>query len=315
MSEKQKIIIILGPTASGKTALSIDIARKYNNYIISADSRQIYTDMNIGTAKPKGIHQSINTGIQDLDNAYYIDNIPHFLIDFITPDTKYSLSDWQQQTKTLLDSENVKDKFSTPMIVGGTGLYINSITDEYSIPSGKTDEALRLFLDNKSLEELQQDLLKQCPQTYKIIDKNNKRRVVRALEYVMTNKQPFIGVKNKANSKYDILQIGIQVDREILYQNINKRVDKMISDGLIDEVKNLITKYPPTLPSLSGIGYTEIISYLHNEITLDTAIEKIKQHSRNYAKRQMTWFKRNNRIKWIENLGDAINLTDKFLAR
>ena len=310
---KQKIIIISGPTASGKTELSLALAAKYNSFIISADSRHIYKDMDIGTAKADGKNKNINTGLDDITTAYYIDNIPHFLINSIEPNTDYSLSDWQKQTNNLLSSGVLKQQYKLPMIVGGTGLYINSITDEYILPEGETDEQLKHFLNEQSLEKIQQQLKEKSLETYESIDIHNHRRVVRALEYVLTNKKPFIPQKNTNANQYDILHLSITTDKEGLYNNINKRVDDMVTKGLIAEVENLLKKYDKNLPSLSGISYAEIIEYLDNKITLDEAIDKIKQHTRNYAKRQITWFKRDNKIKWIENLDEAEEAIEKFI--
>ncbi len=310
---KQKIIIISGPTASGKTEISLALAKKYNSYIISADSRQIYKNMDIGTAKTNGEDKVYETGIDDIKTAYYIDDIPHFLINSITPNTDYSLSDWQKQANDLLNSETLQKQFSIPMIVGGTGLYINSITDEYILPKGETDEQLRHFLNEQPLEKIQQQLKEKSIETYESIDIHNHRRIVRALEYVLTNKKAFIPEKNTNANKYDILHLGIKTDREYLYNNINKRVDTMVTNGLVNEVENLLKNYDKNLPSLSGIGYAEIIEYLDKKISLDEAIKKIKQHTRQFAKRQITWFKRDNKIKWISGMDEAAKQIEKFI--
>jgi len=325
---KQKIIIISGPTASGKTEISLSLAKKLNTYIISADSRQVYKKMNIGTAKPAGQHRAVNNDNMGVDalnrddkqdkikittDAYYIDNIPHFLIDHVNPDTNYTLADWQTEAEELLDSKKLKNDFKIPMIVGGTGLYINSLTDDYSLPTGNIDEQLRHFLSEQPLEKLQEQLKNKSLETYEYIDLDNKRRVVRALEYIMTNNKPFLPEQKNQAEKYDIVHLSINIDRDELYNRINKRVDDMIAQGLVTEVENLLKKYDKNLPSLSGIGYAEIIDYLDNKIDLPTAVEKIQQHTRNYAKRQLTWFKRDNKIVWVKNLDEAEKKINKFL--
>lgn len=281
MSIKPKIIVIVGPTASGKTSLAIKLARRYHGQIISADSRQIYRGMNIGTAQP---------------NKKQLLQIKHHLIGCINPDQPFSLADFIQLANkkiTYLLSKNI-----TPIIVGGTGLYISALIDNYQLPSGKIDLELRKKLAKKTPQQLMTLLRKKDPQTAQIIDQNNKRRLVRALEYVLTNKKSFSANQQKKTSDYQYQIIGLNPGKEKLEHNIRLRTKEMIKNGLVAETKKLLKKYSASLPALQTIGYQEIIQYLDNKISLTQAEELINIHTRQYAKRQMTWFKRDPRIKW-----------------
>ena len=281
MSIKPKIIVIVGPTASGKTSLAIKLARRYHGQIISADSRQIYRGMNIGTAQP---------------NKKQLLQIKHHLIGCINPDQPFSLADFIQLANkkiTYLLSKNI-----TPIIVGGTGLYISALIDNYQLPSGKIDLELRKKLEQKTPQQLMTLLRKKDLQTAQIIDQNNKRRLVRALEYVLTNKKSFTANQQKKTSDYQYQIIGLNPGKEKLEHNIRLRTIEMIKNGLVAETKKLLKKYSASLPALQTIGYQEIIQYLDNKKSLTQAEELINIHTRQYAKRQMTWFKRDPRIKW-----------------
>ncbi len=310
----KKLVVILGPTASGKTKLSLRLAKKLHSYIISADSRQVYKEMNIGTAKPIGSIKYKVSNIKGDEKKYYIDDIPHYLIDIINPDQEFTLADWQKSTNDILSrGHGTNSDLSIPFIVGGTGLYISSIINNYQLPTGKTDQELRNKLQKLNIEELLPKLEKLDPITYQKIDQKNKLKIVRALEYTMTNNRSFYQNTKKQPSPYNILQIGIDIPRAKLYGRINNRVDKMMTEGLVEETKKLLKKYSLESPSMSGIGYQEIIQYLNQELTLEQATDKIKQHTRNYAKRQMTWFKKDSRIKWVKNYSEAEKLVGKFI--
>ncbi len=309
MSVNDRVIVILGPTASGKTNLSIELAQKYNAYIISADSRQVYTGMDIATGKITGSWKQINS-----QNIFVAHDIPHFLIDCIDPNKEFSLSDWQKLTLQIINNKSHITDGKVPIIVGGTGLYISSIVDNYQLPKSKTDKELRAQLEALSLKDLLHDLEQLDPKTFEVIDHANKRKVIRALEFAKQTNQSFTQSAQQSDSPYDILQIGIEIPREALYEKINNRVDHMFKNGIIEEAQQLITNYSIDLPSMSGIGYHEIKQYLDGNISLEQAKSNIKQHSRNYAKRQLTWFKRDSRIKWITNIEQAEALIDAFLA-
>ncbi len=291
-----KLIVILGPTASGKTGLAIKLAEKYNGEIISADSRQIYKEMTIGTAKPT----------KDETEA-----IKHHLVDCIKPNHNFTLDEFIKKANRRIKS--IQRKGKVPFLVGGTGLYISAIVNNYDLPKGKIDLGLRKRLESKSKKELFEYLKELDPDTASIIDKENPRRLIRALEYVIINKKSFTNNQKTNNSPYNILQIGIALDQPELNKRIEERTNQMIDQGLAKETQKLIDKYDNTLPSLNTIGYQEIIQYLNEEIDLNQAIDLIKTHTRQYAKRQITWFKRDKRINWINFQWQADSLVNKFL--
>lgn len=288
-----KLIVILGPTASGKTGLALQLAKKIDGQIISADSRQIYRGLDIGTDKA-------------ID-----DDIPHQMIDVVNPDEEFSLAQYQQAVFQLL-AENPQQAY---LLVGGTGLYISAIVDNLQIPAAQPDKKLRKELETKNNKELLAELEKLDPVSAQKIDPQNKRRLIRALEVCRVTGQPFSQQTTKGESRVDALQIGLDVPREKLYEKIDRRVDGMIEEGLVEEVKNLLAQgYSKDLPALSGIGYQEIIRYLEKEISLTETTELIKKNTRHYAKRQQTWFKRDKRIKWVKDYQEAEKLVKHFLA-
>ena len=296
MATKPKLLIVLGPTASGNTGLAIKLCQKYSGEIISADSRQIYQEMDIGTAKP---------------NKEELAAAKHHLVDFIKPNYNFTLAEFIKLANNNIEKLHKEDKL--PIMAGGTGLYISAIADNYDLPKGKIDLGLRKRLENKSNTELFEMLAELDPQSATTIDPNNARRLIRALEYVIINQKSFIASQSVKQSPYDILQLGIKIDKDILLKRINKRVDLMIEQGLVAVVKDLIAKYDKNLPSLRTVGYQEIIDHLEGKTTLEEAIELIKIHTRQYAKRQMTWFKRDKNIKWIKSYTEANKLVKKWL--
>ncbi len=299
-----KIIIILGPTASGKTGLGLLLAKKYNGEIISADSRQVYKKMDIGTAKTIG---------EWVNDDYIVDGIPHHLIDIINPDIDFSLADFK---KMAVDSINgILKRGKLPIVVGGTGLYIWALVDNLDIPKTQPDNTLRGGLERKPLVELVNMLTEKDPESAQKIDLKNPRRVIRALEVVMTTGQSFFNQRTKSNPLFEALQIGLDVPKEELFKRINERVDRQIEAGLVEEVKQLVNDgYSWDLPSMSGIGYRQIGLHLRGEVTLAEAMEILKQDTRQYAKRQMTWFKRDKRIQWVKNIEEAEKKVTDFLT-
>ena len=311
----KKIIAILGPTASGKTELALRLAKKYNGYIISADSRQVYKNMNIGTAKPLGRVSNIETRIKKMNKVYTVNGIPHFLMDSIEPNKSFTLADWLKIVKKILNSQILNSKYKIPIICGGTGLYISALVDNYQLPVGKIDLRLRKNLEKNSLLELLKKLKKIDKPTYKNIDKTNKRKIIRALEFSLTNNISFTSSSKNKKSSYEFLQIGLNIPRQQLYKRINNRVIVMMKNGLIKETKFLIKKYNTALPALSSIGYKQVGEFLNGAITKQQAIENIQRDSRHYAKRQITWFRRDNRIQWINNYLKSDKLVKNFLQK
>lgn len=297
MSQKVKkpLIVILGPTASGKTAISLKLAKKINGEIVAADSRTIYKGMDIGTAKPTLEEKK---------------GIPHYMIDIVKPDQEFTVAQFKQKAVKII--RDIQKRGKIPFLVGGTGLYISSIVDNLQIPRVPPDKKLRKKLEKQiakyGLDKLWKKLIKLDPEAKKFVQKENPRRVIRALEVIYKTKKPFSQLRQKGQPLFNVFQIGIKMPRQILCQRINQRVDLMIKQGLVKEVENLLKKYPSDLPAMSGIGYHEIIKYLQDQISLEEAIELIKRDTRRYARRQMTWFKRDKRIKWVKNYQQAFSL-------
>lgn len=304
-----KVIFIVGPTASGKTALSILLSKKFNGEIVNADSRQVYQEMDIATAKPKR-----DTGKQK-KNEYIHQSVVHHLVDIIKPSKRFTLSDFKEQANSAITDILARGKL--PIVVGGTGLYVWSLVDNLDIPKIEPNIKLREGFGLKTLDELVKLLNNIDPETVKKIDIKNRRRVLRALEVAISSGESFVAQTTKSEPLYDSLQIGIKCDREKLYENINKRIDQQIAAGLVEETKKLATRYRWELPSMSSIGYKQIGAYLRGEMSLDTAIELFKRDTRRYAKRQETWFKRDKRIIWIapDDIVGAQKLTEKFLDK
>jgi tRNA dimethylallyltransferase len=290
----QKIVVILGPTGAGKTSLSLPLAKKFDGYVISADSRQIYRGMDIGTDKlAKDRWQGID----------------HRMIDIVDPDQEYNLAQYQKTVLAIIK----KQKKLLPFLVGGTGLYIQSIIDNLNIPKGGPDKILRKELGKKTTETLFRMLINTDPKAAQMIDQNNKRRIIRAIEVYKTSGHKYSDQTKKKKPVVDSLQIGIKISREQMCEKINKRVDEMMNEGLLDEAKMLGEKYGWNIPSMSAIGYKQLGLYFKRELTLEEAIELIKIDSRRYAKRQMTWFKRDKRIKWVESVEQGTELISNFL--
>ena len=290
----EKVIVICGPTASGKTALSIELAKKINGEIISADSMQIYKDMNIGTAKP---------------TPEEMQGIKHYLVDCVSPDERYSVANYKLDAKKAI--EEILKKGKTPIVVGGTGLYIDALIYEIEYQDVKINESYRKELEsikqNQGLEVLYERAVKIDPEAMKKISPNDSKRIMRVLEiYEATGKNK---TEQEAESRlkeipYNYKAFAITMDREKLYERVNKRVDIMIENGLIEEVKELLKKYKEFPTAMQALGYKEVKEYLDGKLTKQEMIDKIKQESRRYAKRQLTWFRKNKQTIWIDGLND-----------
>lgn len=294
---KPKIIVICGPTASGKTALSIELAKRINGEIISADSMQIYKDMDIGTAKPT---------IEEMQG------IKHYLIDSILPTIRYSVASYKKDATNYINE--ILNKGKVPIIVGGTGLYVDTLVNAIEYDNSEIDleyrEKLEKRAEKNGLQKLYKEALKIDPVAVEKISSNDKKRIFRILEiYNATGKtktEQEIESRKKENP-YDYKVFAIDMDRKILYNRINARVDKMIEQGLVEEVQALINKYDELPTAMQGLGYKEVVAYLNNEIGYGEMIETIKKETRHYAKRQLTWFRRNKKIIWINGLDNMEN--------
>lgn len=274
---KPKVIAIAGPTASGKTKMAIDLAKQIDGEVISADSRYVYKGFNIASAKPTLEEQ---------------DGIPHHLIDIVEPEVDYSVADFYDDAqKAIFD---ILNRGKTPIVAGGTGLYFRVLLETYALPRVEASPELRAELDSRDKEDLLAELLKLDPVGYEKVKDANKRRIVRALEVTKILGKPFSEASVEKEPEFDVeWKMPFIESREVLYDKINRRVDLMLEQGIVEETKNLLAKHGRIKNFVCTIGYQEILTYLDGEATLNEALDKLKQHSRNYAKRQLTWFRRN----------------------
>ena len=288
---KPKVVVIVGPTASGKTALSIELAKRIGGEIISSDSMQIYKDMNIGTAKV---------------TKEEMQGIKHYLIDFVPPNQRYTVSDFKKDATRAI--KEILREAKIPIVVGGTGLYVNSLIYGIEYQDMQFDEEYRNKLmkiaeTEEGLNNLWEQAQKIDPESMKKISKKDKKRIVRVLEiYKATGKTKTEQeiLSRKKEIEYDFKIFGISMDREQLYERINKRVDIMINQGLEKEVRNLLEKYSEFPTAMQGLGYKEVVEYFNGILTRGEMIDKIKQESRRYAKRQLTWFRKNKQTIWLD---------------
>lgn len=308
---KAKVVVIVGPTASGKTALSLSLAKKYNGEIISADSRQIYRGMDIGTAKP---NKDLRFKNHDL-RSYYSENIKHHLIDIRNPDQDYSVGQFKRDAVKAI--ERIARMKKLPIVVGGTGLYVSALVNNLEIPTVKENKELRAKIEREirenGLAHVFKKLVELDPEAIYVVDPLNPRRVVRALEVAMLTGKPFTAQRKTGRPLFDFFQIGIRGTPESLKIRITERVHGMIKDGLAEEVKKLVKKYGDNAKPFDAIGYREIIEYLKGEVTLEEATELMVKNTWHYAKRQINWFKKDKRINWISSQREAINLVASFL--
>ena len=294
----QKVIVICGPTASGKTALSIELAKKINGEIVSADSMQIYDEMEIGTAKP---------------DKEEMQGIRHYLVGNISPTKRYSVSEYKKDAENAL--EKIIQDNKKPIVVGGTGLYVNSLIYGIDYPEIEVDleyrKELEKIAEEKGLSYLYEKAKKIDEVAMKNISINDEKRIIRVLEIYKETGRTKTEIEIESRKKgplYDYHVFAINMPREVLYDRINRRVDIMIENGLIEEVKSLYKKYGEELcTSLQAIGYKEVISYLKGEYEKEEMIEKIKMETRRYAKRQITWFKKIPNIIWLDGLDNIQN--------
>ena len=303
----------MGPTACGKTDWSLRLSKKYNGEVISADSRQFYKKMDIGTAKVMGDWRW-NVSWNGLRRSYYIEDTPHHLIDFLDPGKSFSAAEFRDRAVKYIKMAARHGKI--PFVVGGTGLYISSLVNNFYIPRIAPNKKLRSGLEEKSHEELMDLLWQLDGETAKGIDQKNKRRIIRALEVSIMTGEKFSRQKKKGERMFEFLQIGIDVDRDILYDRINKRVDDMIDEGLLNEIEALLKqKYSWKLPSMSGIGYRQFQPYYDGEQSLEKTVELLKRDTRRYARRQLTWFRRDKDIHWCKSYEEAEKLVEEFFHK
>lgn len=280
------LVVVLGPTAAGKTALSIKLAQEFSSEIISADSRQVYKYMDIGTDK---IPVPLREGI------------PHYLLDIAEPSERFTVADFKKLAEEHIEA--ILARGNVPIIVGGTGLYIRAITENFSLPPENPELRKKLHeeLEKSGSAALHEKLAKLDPQSAAKIHPQNARYIIRALEIIMTTGKP----KNDARGRprWRVLKIGLNPAREILFERIHRRVDEQFERGLIDETKKLLSMgYSKDLPSMTSLGYREAMEYIEGKLSLEDVKELLKRNTRNFAKRQMVWFKREKDVVWMEGV-------------
>ena len=291
---KEKVIVICGPTASGKTSLSIEIAKRINGEIVSCDSMQIYKDMTIGTAKPT---------IEEMQG------IKHYLIDFVSPKERYSVADYKKAAIEAIHT--IINKGKVPIVVGGTGLYVESLIYGIEYPEIEIDleyrKKLQQIQESEGLDKLYEIASNIDKEAIKKISQNDSKRICRILELYHSTGKTKTELEIESRKKgpdFDFILFGITMNREKLYERINKRVDLMVKNGLIEEVRDLLNKHEKFPTAMQGLGYKEVVEYIEGKTNKEEMIEKIKMETRRYAKRQLTWFRKYENIIWIDGLAN-----------
>jgi len=290
------IIILTGPTASGKTAISLEVAKIFTNMeIICADSMTVYKGMDIGTDKPTPDKTSV---------------IPHHLLDIVNPDEEFNVAIFIKKVSALV--KEIHRRGNIPMLVGGSVMYIDAFAYSYSMPDVKPNIELRNTLEQKNTDELFSQLCEFDPDCEWTVDRHNRRRLIREIEVFLATGQPISKQKKRSPLPNNILYLAVEREREVLYEQINTRVNIMFSEGFVEEVRELHRLYDHNT-AMQAAGYKQICQYLDDDIDLETAIAKTKQVHRNYAKRQLTWLRRNTDICWVINTPDAVKSMFDFL--
>ena len=277
----KKVIAIVGATASGKTSYSIELAKKIDGEIISADSRLVYKGFNIACAKPTFEER---------------DGIPHYMMDIIEPEADYSAGLYENQAKRCIDE--IISRGKTPIVVGGTGLYFRVLLENYDLPKVEPDYKYRNELKKLEATELYEKLQILDPVCAERIKTNDKKKIIRALEVIHLTGKPMSEVQGQKEAEYEVEWIGRNFPRNVLYERINERAELMFDNGIIKETTELLNRHGRVPNLIYTIGYQEVIAFLDGKMSLDDAKERLKQNTRNYAKRQLTWFRKNENIKW-----------------
>lgn len=293
MESKNSIIVIAGPTASGKSNIAVSLAKKINGYIINADSRQVYEELKIGTAQPVPDYTENDT--------WYIDGIKHFLYGYKSPNDAFNISIYQKDVQKVLDSQE-----GIPILVGGTGLYIDCIVYNYDLKDENIDHTFREHLSSLSIHELKNLIPQNILEGLNESDSNNPRRLIRIIERNQQRDEKTEPLKN--------IYFVIDIPKEELKKRIQKRIDLMFDNGLEEEVKEIFNSYNPSLPSFNTIGYQEFRGYFEKEKTLDEVKSEILNHTLQYAKRQRTWFRRNKEAVWTKDVNTVIQEAKQFIT-
>lgn len=303
-----KILAIVGPTASGKTSLGLLLAKRFDGEIVNADARQLYKEFSIGTGKPE-----CESEIHHDEHICWVDDLPHYLMDSQDPRQPISVAEYKALAEERI--EDILSRGKLPILVGGTGLYVSAIIDQPLLPEVPPNEALRKELEQKELPELVHELLELDEEAGDSIDLQNPRRVIRAIELVKALDLPIREIRKTGDPKYDALQLAIKHEPEVLRERIDKTIDRFFEEGWLQEVRDLLTKdISFDVPAWSSIGYPELREVLEGKLTESEAKKQIQLSTWHYAKRQLTWFKRDQRIKWLATDKEALNEAIRFLA-
>jgi tRNA dimethylallyltransferase len=309
--ELPKVIVLVGPTASGKSEWALRLAKKFNGEIISADSRQVYKKMDIGTAKARG-EWMWRANWKGLRRTYYIEDVPHHLMDFLDPGQRFTVAEFRDRAIKYIKLAQKNER--VPIVAGGTGLYVSALVNNLHIPRVSPNTKLRSSLEKKSNKELLHLLANMDPVAATTVDIHNKRRLIRALEVCILTGEPFSQQRQKGEEMFTFLQIGIDVPKDVLHERIHTRIDKMIERGLVQEIEVLLKqKYSWRLPSMSGIGYRQFRHYFDGNKTLEDVVAALKRDTRRYSRRQLTWFRRDERIHWHGTYDDVEKKVAVFL--
>lgn len=305
-----RVLCIVGPTSSGKTSLGIRLAKRFDGEIINADARQVYQSFDIGTGKPLGGKRLSKSGL----SYYLFDEIPHYLMDFLPPVRTFTMAEWRESALTAVNG--ITRRKHLPIIVGGTGLYVQALIDNYQIPEVPPQPAFREAMESKPLAELLSMLLRLDPEAKDVVDLQNPRRVLRALEVITFTGKPFTELRKKGAPIVEPFMIGFKRSREELRDRINDAVEAYVEAGWLDEIRRLRKEgIGWDSPAMTSIGYRELGAYIRGESSLDEAIAKTKEATWQYAKRQLTWFKRDQRIQWVTSEEEAEELVKKWLNK
>lgn len=279
----------MGPTAVGKTALAVRLCRATDGEVVSADSRQVYRRMDIGTAKPTPQERAL---------------VPHHLVDVVEPDRTLTLAEYQERAYEAI--EDILSRGKLPYLVGGTGLYVRAVLEGLQIPAVPPDPAFRAALAERQPQELHQELARLDPAAAARIHPRNVRRVIRALEVVRASGRPFSAQRRRRQPPYRKLVLGLALERPALYRRIDERVERMLSAGLVEEVRGLLEAgYGPQLPSMSALGYRQMVTYLEGRMSLEEAVQALRRDTRRFVRQQSGWFRRDDpRIHWLEAADD-----------
>lgn len=305
-----KLIAIVGPTASGKTDLALALAKRYGGEVISADSRQFYRGTGIGSGVVAG-----EWTVVDGRRTYVAEGVPHYLVDFLSPNKVFTVAEFKAHVVKI--ARDIVKRGHVPILVGGTGLFVQAVVDNFLMPEVAPDEVFRARMEKRSTEVLYKELLKKDPVYAGRIPFNNRRYITRALEVMRATGKAFSSVQTKGEPLFEVLRIGVKREREEVNARIDKRVDAMMRAGLLEETRVLGKKYGWDAPAATGLGHRQLGMFLRGEIALEEAVALVKQETKRYVKRQMTWFKRDEKIIWVsggvEGKKVAIGLVKAFL--